>query len=222
MKRSLHFQGFLSAPRTRRSWAPGCNARSAGFTLIELLVVVAIIGILASILFPVFARARENARRASCISNLKQIAIGAQLYLQDYDRIYPPEPPPPRDGSIGWALEFSKIIKSEAVFQCPSETKDNGEGFTDYWINGNLVGASESRIESPANVLLLGDGDTNAVEYALPSTDYGTWEPGGEYATRHLGGADYVFVDGHAKWLHPNSVSRTAPPSGGNSTFVLG
>jgi len=55
------------------------------FTLIELLVVIAIIAILAAILFPVFARARENARRASCMSNLKQLGIGFNMYTQDYD-----------------------------------------------------------------------------------------------------------------------------------------
>jgi len=60
-----------------------------GFTLIELLVVIAIIAILASILFPVFARARENARRASCQSNLKQAALGILMYVQDYDEKYP-------------------------------------------------------------------------------------------------------------------------------------
>lgn len=59
------------------------------FTLIELLVVIAIIAILAAILFPVFARARENARRASCMSNLKQIALGMKMYIQDYDFHYP-------------------------------------------------------------------------------------------------------------------------------------
>jgi len=59
------------------------------FTLIELLVVIAIISILAAILFPVFARARENARRASCMSNLKQIGLGMMMYVQDYDERYP-------------------------------------------------------------------------------------------------------------------------------------
>ncbi len=63
--------------------------RSAGFTLIELLVVIAIIAILAAILFPVFARARENARRASCMSNLKQIGLGMMMYVQDNDERYP-------------------------------------------------------------------------------------------------------------------------------------
>ncbi len=56
-----------------------------GFTLIELLIVIAIIAILAAILFPVFARARENARRSSCMSNLKQIGLAAMMYSQDYD-----------------------------------------------------------------------------------------------------------------------------------------
>ena len=60
-----------------------------GFTLIELLVVISIIAILAAILFPVFARARENARRASCMSNLKQIGLGFMQYTQDYDERYP-------------------------------------------------------------------------------------------------------------------------------------
>src|SRR5690349_17008967 len=59
--------------------------RSHGFTLIELLVVIAIIAILAAILFPVFAQARERARAISCVSNLKQIALATNMYVQDYD-----------------------------------------------------------------------------------------------------------------------------------------
>ena len=55
------------------------------FTLIELLVVIAIIALLAAILFPVFARARENGRRASCLSNMKQIGLAARMYMADYD-----------------------------------------------------------------------------------------------------------------------------------------
>src|SRR5437660_5346619 len=74
-----------------------------GFTLIELLVVIAIIAILAAILFPVFAQAREKARQASCMSNLKQFGVATQMYTQDYDEtLFPhmtttiPERWPPR------------------------------------------------------------------------------------------------------------------------------
>src|SRR5579862_2012768 len=61
-----------------------------GFTLIELLVVLAIIAILAAILFPVFAQAREKARATACLSNEKQIGLGIQAYAQDYDDTSPP------------------------------------------------------------------------------------------------------------------------------------
>jgi prepilin-type N-terminal cleavage/methylation domain-containing protein len=66
--------------------------RRRGFTLIELLVVIAIIAILAAILFPVFAQAREKARQATCLSNIKQISLGAMMYTQDYDETYPGGP----------------------------------------------------------------------------------------------------------------------------------
>ena len=92
------------------------------FTLIELLVVIAIIAILAAILFPVFARARENARRSSCLSNMKQIGLGVIQYTQDYDEKYPIG----RDlGGIGWAGQTLPYIKSSQIFVCPSDTKPN-------------------------------------------------------------------------------------------------
>src|SRR4028119_1405257 len=69
-----------------------CPKKSANqaFTLIELLVVIAIIAILAAILFPVFGRARENARRSTCQSNLKQMGLGISQYIADYDGWMPP------------------------------------------------------------------------------------------------------------------------------------
>jgi prepilin-type N-terminal cleavage/methylation domain-containing protein/prepilin-type processing-associated H-X9-DG protein len=60
-----------------------------GFTLIELLVVIAIIAILAAILFPVFAQAREKARQSTCLSNLRQLGLATQMYMQDYDEAVP-------------------------------------------------------------------------------------------------------------------------------------
>ncbi len=75
--------------RTIRPFRKGRRSRD-GFTLIELLVVIAIIAILAAILFPVFAQAREKARQASCMSNLKQIGLGCMQYTQDYDETFMP------------------------------------------------------------------------------------------------------------------------------------
>jgi prepilin-type N-terminal cleavage/methylation domain-containing protein/prepilin-type processing-associated H-X9-DG protein len=93
------------------------------FTLIELLVVIAIISILAAILFPVFARARENARRASCMSNLKQIGLGVMMYVQDYDEAYPPNynaDNPSASKLRYWDGMIFPYVKNVAVFFCPS------------------------------------------------------------------------------------------------------
>jgi prepilin-type N-terminal cleavage/methylation domain-containing protein/prepilin-type processing-associated H-X9-DG protein len=68
------------------------SMRKRGFTLIELLVVIAIIAILAAILFPVFSQAREKARQANCLSNIKQLTLAAIMYVQDYDETFPGGP----------------------------------------------------------------------------------------------------------------------------------
>ena len=119
------------------------NNGKTAFTLIELLVVVAIIAILAAILFPVFARARENARRSSCQSNLKQIGLGILQYVQDYDEIVPqvyytngpttgvvPVGNRLQDPATGenhptlvnykWMDAIFPYVKSEQIFICPS------------------------------------------------------------------------------------------------------
>jgi prepilin-type N-terminal cleavage/methylation domain-containing protein/prepilin-type processing-associated H-X9-DG protein len=88
---STHQHVQMCCAMAKNQWYPGGIAmeHKRGFTLIELLVVIAIIAILAAILFPVFARAREKARQASCLSNLKQMALAVLMYAQDYDETYP-------------------------------------------------------------------------------------------------------------------------------------
>src|SRR5687768_5682810 len=111
--------------------------RKSGFTLIELLVVIAIIAILAAILFPVFSRARENARRASCQSNQKQISLGLIQYAQDYDERLPAydisqqvAPIP----SVYWHVLVQPYINSWQILRCPSTIKPKGQAL----IDGNL------------------------------------------------------------------------------------
>ena len=121
--------------------------KKLGFTLIELLVVIAIIAILAAILFPVFARAREQARKASCASNLKQLGLAIMQYTQDYDEKYPNTPE-------NWAAKtadnyyrtaksaMDPYVKSDQIWICPSDSnwaRDHGNvsygNLMDDWFN---------------------------------------------------------------------------------------
>jgi len=103
-----------------------------GFTLIELLVVIAIIAILAALLFPVFARAREQARKAACLGNFRQIGLAMMMYTQDYDEVLAPfSQGSGYQGSLGyggadgirWADIIFSYVKNKQVFDCPSDSK---------------------------------------------------------------------------------------------------
>ena len=125
------------------------SENKSGFTLIELLVVIAIIAILASILFPVFARARENARRSSCQSNLKQIGLAILQYTQDFDEKFPHGTRTNQSGQ-GWAGQIAPYAKSIQLFKCPSDSTPNTTfvpaGYTgpayvsSYYYNQNFPG----------------------------------------------------------------------------------
>jgi prepilin-type N-terminal cleavage/methylation domain-containing protein/prepilin-type processing-associated H-X9-DG protein len=123
--------------------------RRPGFTLIELLVVIAIIAILAAILFPVFAQAREKARQASCLNNLKQIGTALMMYAQDHDETFPPayyyRNPLAGSNLDGTGIEqwsgfCQPYVKNFKVFVCPSD-KLGGLPPTNFDTQSNNAGA---------------------------------------------------------------------------------
>ncbi|MBW3624647.1 MAG: type II secretion system GspH family protein [Armatimonadetes bacterium] len=112
--------------------------RRSGFTLIELLVVVAIVAILAALLFPVFAKARDRAHGTQCSSNLKQLITATLQYTEDYDGIYPTftaskefaQGTPYNYGF--WKRQIFPYVSSKAVFLCPTNPVGWGD-HEDYW-----------------------------------------------------------------------------------------
>lgn len=124
--------------------APRLRPVRRGFTLIELLVVIAIVAILAAFLFPVFGRARENARRASCANNLHQIGLGLLQYLQENDDTMPAS----AYGGAGdsnsstaykWMDAIYPNVRSESLFVCPSD------GTAKYTYNKNIQTPEQGR-----------------------------------------------------------------------------
>src|SRR5690349_18706045 len=97
-----------------------------GFTLIELLIVIATISVLAALLFPVFAQARERARQTTCLSNERQLGLALALYSQDYDECLP-------SGTIGslgqgWAGQVYSFVKSVDLYRCPDDATEEYKG----------------------------------------------------------------------------------------------
>ncbi len=150
----------------------------SGFTLIELLVVIAIIAILAAILFPVFQKVRENARKASCLSNEKQLGLAFVQYQQDADEAFPPgNPNGCTNANVasscfgyggGWAGEIYTYVKSTGVFKCPDDSTSATAPAVpvSYGYNcqlgtrnspGSVAASTLAQLNAPASTLLLGE-----------------------------------------------------------------
>ncbi|MDF2440853.1 MAG: hypothetical protein JWN98_1837 [Abditibacteriota bacterium] len=163
--------------------------RRRGFTLIELLVVIAIIAILAAILFPVFARARENARRTSCLSNQKQIGLGLMMYAQDNDEALPTGC---NSGGNGWASAVAPYIKSTQIYTCPSDSTNRGIAARPHTIsyaynlsiprgaNGYGGGGKLAAFNAPAKTIAISEVENAAWNINTDSTTCGnSWSPTG-------------------------------------------
>ena len=191
---------------------PAPSSGAPGFTLIELLVVIAIIAILAAMLFPVFAQARGKARQASCLSNLRQMALAMQQYVADSDGTYPYDlgPRAPKgagdgaspDGTNRWdgapcVVVLAPYIGNAQLAYCPSVTTQPADlgPQTNYEVNAMIVintfggtarphagPVTDADIPNPSNVFIFQD-----------SFGDGT-------GSNHNGGRNFACCDGRAKW----------------------
>ncbi len=158
----------------------GFKVQKTGFTLIELLVVIAIIAILAAILFPVFGRARENARRSSCQSNLKQLSLGWLQYAQDYDERVVPWSANGTSG--GYAFVWQEIvqpyIKSTQLLKCPSVDSETSTYTYSAFIGGANPAPPNRTLASlmnPSQSPIMADGRGFPNEAALTEKSPG-WQ----------------------------------------------
>lgn len=158
------------------------SRRARGFTVVEMLIVVAIIGILAALLFPVFARAREGGRARACLSNMKQLGQAFQQYVNDNGRRYPyagsfftwgsgaswvagangqaiadlgSSAPNGNQANLESGAVYS-YVKNTQVYVCPSNP-DGRKKRLSYSMNCAISGIHDVKIRQPSDIVLLID-----------------------------------------------------------------
>ena len=195
---------------------------------------IAIIAILAAILFPVFARARENARRSSCQSNLKQIGLGTLQYTQDYDERLPFQPNatsvypftnPPSPAQSNYFYAIYPYVKSWQLFRCPSATPITGtsspvdDNDTNYLVNA-IISTESSSGSTGRNIASIPEVATviSVQEYAFrtrniylrpyrfSTTSAQYWLGNTTYSGLHFDGGNLLFCDGHVKFRKQDAI----------------
>lgn len=201
-----------------------------GFTLIELLVVIAIIALLAAILFPTFHQAREKGRQAACLSNLRQVGLAFQMYVQDYDEVLPCMTDGPQGTGLsgGWTFysEFGNdqagvfdpargslfpYVKNAEIFTCPTDG-DRSRSKNSYAINSCLLqgpfvigfnrGRSLAAVAQPAEQMLVGEEGSGWLRRNGTNDGFFNIETD-SFSRRHQEGSCLVYVDGHARRVNP-------------------
>jgi len=218
-----------------------------GFTLIELLVVMAIISILALLLFPAFQKIQDKANGVKCSSNLRQIGAALTIFAGDNSGVFPVSggvipynQTDPTTGQYGWTQQIENYLPTKGgqdtrIFQCPTTSKLYPSSKSYGYFNGShaayydysheppqtngFAGLRLARIQYPSKHILAGDIASNAFSSTDADKDDYTQNPAftGTMSKMHGGKSNILFVDGHVAQFATFDYSKPAGTAGTDS-----